>query len=331
MVKVGIVGASGYTGYELLRLLDHHYSVEVAFATSNEYKWMPIDSVYPTLSNYRQPFLSHEEALSQNSVDLVFLALPHGKSAPFVEKFYKKGTRVIDLAGDSRFSNPASFEKWYNIPHPAPSYLPEIVYGIPEIFREKIKDAEIVGNPGCYPTSVIIPLYPVKDAIGDHIIVDAKSGVSGAGKSCTSKTHFVSVNENFFEYSVGHSHRHVGEMEDILGKHVTFSAGLLPVSRGILSTIYVKKIKPVSIYEELRSFYEDAPFVKIFKEATISLKSVAYSNNIYISIFEDGKEGIIISAIDNLIKGAAGQAIQNMNIMFGINETKGLPSGGIEL
>ncbi len=331
MVKIGIVGASGYTGYELLRLLDHHYSVDVIFATSEEYKWMPISSVYPTLNNYKTPFITHEEALGQNSVDIVFLALPHGKSAAYVEKFYKKGIRVIDLAGDSRFNNPLTYEKWYKISHPAPTYLRDVVYGLPEIFGQKIKDARIVGNPGCYPTSVIIPLYPIRDAIDQQVIVDAKSGVSGAGKSCTSKTHFISVNENFFEYSVGRSHRHVGEMEEILGKSITFSAGLLPVSRGILSTIYVRKTKPISIYEELKNFYTDAPFVSVYKEKMISLKSVVYSNNIYISVFEDGSNAIIISVIDNLIKGAAGQAIQNMNLMFGINETKGLPSGGIEL
>ena len=330
MVKVGIVGGSGFTGYELLRLLNSHYSVEIIFVTSDEHAGKPVNSVFPSVNSTKLSYIPHERSFEFKDVDLVFTALPHGKSGTFVQKFFDLGVRVIDLAGDSRFSDPDIFKKWYHMDHPSPQYLSNIVYGIPEIFKDKIKSAPIVANPGCYPTSVIIPLYPVRELI-DDVIVDAKSGVSGAGKTCTEKTHFVNVNENFFEYSVGKSHRHIGEMEVYLGKNVTFSAGLLPITRGILSTIYVKKRTPMDFYEKISNYYKDSPFVRIYREKTISIKSAIYSNNILISIFENGKNAIIISVIDNLIKGAAGQAIQNMNIMFGIDECKGLPNGGIEL
>ncbi len=331
MVKAGIVGASGFTGYELLRLLSLHYSVEILFATSDEHQGKPVSSVFPSLNSRKLTFIPHSQAFSFKDVDIVFTALPHGKSAPYVEKFLESGVRVVDLAGDSRFSDPETFKKWYKMEHPAPSYLSHIVYGIPEIFKNKIKTACVVANPGCYPTSVIIPLYPIRDFIDDEVIVDSKSGVSGAGKSCSDKTHFVNVNENFFEYSTGKTHRHVGEMEEYLQKNVIFTAGLLPITRGILSTIYVKKIGTVNLYKKIATYYKDSPFVKVFQEKTISIKSVVYSNNILISVFEDKERAIIVSVIDNLIKGAAGQAIQNMNLMFGIDEAKGLPTGGIEI
>ena len=331
MVRAGVVGGSGFTGIELLRLLQNHYATDVVFATSDEHRSERIDFLFPSLHEYKFPFIFHVEALNFTDIDIVFLALPHGKSAKFAEKFLNNGVKVIDLSGDSRFKNPQTYEKWYKMQHPAPAYLPKTIYGIPELFSDQIKNAEIVGNPGCYPTSVIIPILPVANLIDKRIIVDAKSGVSGAGKSCNSKTHFISVNENFFEYSVGKVHRHVGEMEEVTGKDITFSAGLLPLSRGILSTIYVTKTRDFSIYDALQEFYSDKPFVKVFSEKQVSLKDVAYSNNIFISVFEDKETAVIISVIDNLIKGAAGQAIQNMNIMFGFNETKGLPLGGIEV
>ncbi len=331
MVKAGVVGASGFTGYELLRLLSGHYSVEIAFATSDEYQGKPVGSVFPSLSHIELNFVSHSRALEFTDVDVVFTALPHGKSAQYVEKFLKSGIRVIDLAGDSRFRSPETFKRWYGIDHPAPFYLHQVVYGIPEIFNKEVKRAHIVANPGCYPTSVIIPLYPIRNFIGPDVVVDSKSGVSGAGKTCSDKTHFVTVNENFFEYSVGRSHRHIGEMEEYLGKEVIFSAGLLPATRGILSTIYVRKGGSVNLYEKILEFYDGAPFVKVFKETTVSLKAALYSNNILISVFEDKNRAVIVSVIDNLIKGAAGQAVQNMNLMFGIDEAKGLPTGGIEI
>ncbi|RLD14509.1 MAG: N-acetyl-gamma-glutamyl-phosphate reductase [Caldiserica bacterium] len=332
-MKIGIFGGSGFVGQELIRILTSHKNVEIAFVTSNEFNGNVVSSVFPNLP-LNIKFISHEEG-KERKVDFCFLALPHTKSAPFANHLYKKGIKFVDLSGDSRFRDKRVFEEWYKVKHQSPGYLKETVYGLPEIFREEIRNASIVGNPGCYPTSVILPLYPlIKNGVvkEDTILVDSKSGVTGAGRKPKETTHFVNVYENFKVYSLGRSHRHVGEMEYILKRKVYFTASLLPIRRGILSTIYFK-LKKIGVMEKiLTEFYGKEKFVKLYPSGSFpQIKDVVYSNRCDIGFLEEEDLGIIVSTIDNLVKGAAGQAIQNMNIMTGFREDEGLTERGISL
>jgi N-acetyl-gamma-glutamyl-phosphate reductase len=284
--------------------------------------------------------LIRSDEVSSSEVDIAFFCLPHALCMEPVQLARKAGTRVVDLSADFRLIDPTVYEEWYHTPHTATDCLAEAVYGLPEIHRERIRGASLIANPGCYPTSVLLGLYPLASRrliAEDAIIVDAKSGVSGAGRKPSLTTHFVEVNEDVRPYSVGHSHRHVPEMEqelaDLLGRptRVTFSPHLIPVNRGIVSTIYVRTtVGAGNLHDLYTDAYAGEPFVRVVPPGDLArLKHVVGTNLCAISVTElaDGR-AIIVSAIDNLLKGASGQAVQNMNLLFGLDETLGLAGAG---
>lgn len=342
MLKVAIVGASGYTGVELIRLLSNHPKVEITAVTSEQSAGKNIASIFSSLTGVFERTL---ESLSIDNVaskaDLIFTALPHQKAMDVVPRFLKAGKCVIDLSADFRIKDTATYGEWYE-EHKAPELLKEAIYGLPELHREEIKDAMLVANPGCYPTSAILALAPLlKNGLIDtsSIVIDSKSGVSGAGRSVTQDTHFPEVNEGFKAYKVA-EHRHTPEIEQELsilaGASITvsFTPHLLPVNRGILSTIYASLISQepgVRSQEELNDlydeFYKDERFVRVYpKDAFPNINNVKGSNfcNIGVKLDKRTNRVVIISAIDNLVKGASGQAVQNMNIMYGFPEDTGL-------
>lgn len=339
MLRIGVFGATGYTGYELIRLLSGHAQADLVFATSRSNAGRRLSDLYPCPCDVS---LTDPESVwvdGLGGVDVVFLCLPHGESMPTVKRVYDAGVRAIDLSADLRLRDAAVYERWYRTQHSAPTLLGEAVYGLPEVYRERISGAALVGNPGCYPTSVLLALHPL--VRGGHlsdsrIIVDSKSGVSGAGRKLSVPYLFCEVSEDFRPYNIGHAHRHISEMEQELAAwgdrdvRVTFSPHLLPVARGIVSTIYVtletgwSVPRLVDLYHEA---YRDEPFVHVLPAGKLaSLAYVVRTNRCAISFAEAGEgDFIVVSAIDNLVKGASGQAIQNMNVMFGLDETMGLP------
>lgn len=338
MIKVGIYGASGYTGQELLRLLLRHPQCEIAAVTSRRYAEIPVSDTYPVFVGLTDlAFINASPEEVAAVADAIFLALPHGVSMDVAPIFLRAGKKVVDLSADFRLHNVAVYEQWYD-KHTAPDFIEESVYGIPELYRDAIASARLVANPGCYPTSVILGLAPLLRAgwLDDtSIIVDAKSGVSGAGREPQVGTLFCEVDEGFKAYKVG-KHRHMPEMEQeisILAGHdvrISFTPHLLPISRGILSTIYATVEKDVTdkdLIDLYREFYDGMKFVRICKAGTFpDISSVRGSNycDIGLTIDRRTKRVIIICTIDNLIKGASGQALQNMNLMFGFSEDTGL-------
>jgi len=338
MLKVGIYGASGYTGQELLRLLIGHKEIEVVALTSRKFKDMPVSDVFPAFEGLvSERFMDASPDDVADISDVVFLALPHGVAMEAVPIFLRAGKKVIDLSADFRLRDAKLYERWYK-KHTAPDMIREAVYGLPELYRDDIKDAKLTANPGCYPTGVILALAPVlKEKCIDNtsIIVDSKSGVSGTGREPQIGSLFCEVNEGFRAYKIGH-HRHTPEMEQELSRlagndiKISFTPHLLPISRGILSTIYATLRKNVSVADLLdiyKEFYKDEKFVRIYKmEMFPNISSVRGSNYCDIGLTVDKRTGrvVIISTIDNLIKGAAGQAIQNMNLMCGLKEDTGL-------
>ncbi len=338
-IKCAIIGASGYAGAELLRLLASHPQADIVLATSNTYEGKSVAATVPHL--YSVPasltFAPHSEALSCGSADVYFLSLPHGKAHDYVTPLLAKA-RVIDLSADYRLTDAAAYEKWYGYTHPQPDTLGQAVFGLTEIYRDRIRHAALLANPGCYPTSVALAMHPLKklaEYISGPIIIDSKSGYSGAGRSLKPHLLFAEGSDEFAAYAVT-GHRHTSEMiQEItaaLGRSipVTFTPHLIPVSRGILSTIYVPVTSPVDV-EQLRAIYHDyyagERFVHIMQGNSIpSVKLVRGTNNCAINVFADSETGLIkiISVIDNLIKGAAGQAVQNMNLMFALPEHLGL-------
>lgn len=334
MIRIGIVGASGYTGIELVRILARHPQARLAFATSDSYVGKNLSDAFPC--PFDIPLIAHDAAPLEK-VDVVFLALPHGASTDHAKRALDAGVRVIDLSADFRLRDPQSYKKWYGLDHHAPDLLVEAVYGLPEIYRLRIPQTKLVANPGCYPTSVILGLLPVVKA-GAHdgtIIVDSKSGVSGAGRKPTLTVHFSEVDENLSPYSIGRVHRHLPEMEQELqaiqpGTHIIFSPHLLPVHRGILSTMYIRLgngwDEPL-LRDLYTQAYHDEPFVRILPAGqTATLAHSVHTNYCTLSIHyvPEMEQTIICSSIDNLVKGASGQAVQNMNLMFGCPEPAGL-------
>lgn len=336
MIKAGIYGASGYTGFETIKILQKHPNVEIVFATSESSAGQSLRDLYPVPWDIAL-IPAADAPLVQ--VDAVFCCLPHGASMPTVIAARQAGVRVIDLSADFRLANPAVYQQWYNIPHEAPDMLAQAVYGIPEINRAQVQTANLLANPGCYPTSVLLALYPLLKAGLLHstapIIADSKSGVSGAGRKPSLKTHFVEVNENFSPYNIGQSHRHVAEMAQTItalggpGHRLIFSPHLTPVSRGMLSTIYVSLAADLPA-EAAHQLYEDTytgePFVWLLPPGQLAtMAHTQFTNRCAVSITPvDARQLILCSSIDNLVKGAAGQAVQNFNVMFGLNETAGL-------
>ena len=336
--RVGIVGATGYTGLELLRLLVQHPEVEVTVLTSQKYAGVPIDQVFPSLTGRLQ--IKCEELtidhISQKT-DFIFTAVPHKTAMETVPLFYQKGKRVVDLSADFRIKDPEVYERWYQ-KHTCVDLLSESVYGLPELHREEIKNAKIVGNPGCYPTGALIGLIPLikRGMISyEHIVIDSKSGVSGSGRDVVLGSLFCEVNEGVKAYKI-FDHRHLPEIEQELSQlaqkkiMVTFVPHLIPMDRGILTTIYVnlnKKIKTEDALSIFQEYYRGEPFIRIYPKGKIpNTKDVRGSNycDIGVIVNESDSRAVIVTAIDNLVKGASGEAVQNMNIMLGYPETMGL-------
>lgn len=332
MARVGIYGATGYTGFELIKILARHPGVEIAFATARSAAGQRLYEVFPTMLDL--PLVSVEQA-DLTSVDLVFTCLPHGapELIPLVRQALERGIRVIDFSDTFRLRDPADYRRRRGHEHPAPDLLALAVYGLPELYREQIRAAQLVANTGCYPLTAILPLWPLVRAglIADQtVIVDSKSGVSGAGRSLSLRTHFGETHETFSAYNVGRSHRHLGEMEQETGLHIIFAPHLLPVYRGILSTIYVT-LHPHTSLSETRAAYAifaDEPFIKLLPEGRLpELRHVQQTMYLAIGlqpVEPDVGRYIIVAAVDNLLKGASGQAVQSMNLMLGFPETMGL-------
>jgi N-acetyl-gamma-glutamyl-phosphate reductase len=334
--RIGIVGATGFTGSELVRLLLHHPEVELSVITSESRAGERFSEVHPFFYGIADHELVRAKEIDQYELDLVFLALPHGVSMDFVREFEEKPFKIIDLSGDFRLDSPQVYEEWYNKTHSYPKGFEQAVYGIPELFKDAIKQASLVANPGCYPTSALLGLAPLlaQNWIEPgHIIVDSKSGVTGAGVKAKPVNHFSNVNDNFKAYGLK-NHRHTIEIEGVSNRlskqsaKVQFTPHLLPVDRGILSTIYLQPREEVHEQQILNLFadyYEDAPFIRL-KQSPPSIKEVRGTNycDIYPTYDERTQGIIVVSVIDNLMKGAAGQAVQNMNLLFGWPETSGL-------
>lgn len=338
MLKVAVVGASGYTGVELLRILHGHPEVAVTCVTSERSAGKTVAEIFPSVRDRYTQVLEHLEPVRvSEKADFIFTALPHQAAMEVVPTFLKLGKKVVDLSADYRFRDPSVYEKWYE-PHMNPDVLGKSVYGLPEIRRGEIAGADLVGNPGCYPTSVILGLAPLlRNGIIDPstIIADSKSAVSGAGRGAKVDTLFCEVNEGFKAYGVA-AHRHTPEIEQELsllageGVTISFTPHLVPMDRGILSTIYAGLSVDSSTSELLalyRDFYKNEGFVRILPEGAYpSTLYVRGSNFCDIGLTIDRRTGrvIVISTIDNLVKGASGQAVQNMNIMNGFPENLGL-------
>lgn len=334
MIRVGVYGASGYTGLELIRILRRHPAVTLAFATSESSAGARLSDIFPV--PYEVPLVPEAEA-DPGSVEAVFLCLPHGASMTVAAAARAAGTRVIDLSADFRLRDAATYTQWYGLNHTAPQLLAEAVYGLPEVYREQICRARLVANPGCYPTSVLLALYPLLRAgllAEGPIIADSKSGVSGAGRKPTLKSHFVEANENLSPYSIGRAHRHVAEMAQELqrwggeGEQLIFAPHLTPVNRGILSTVYVPVTSTslVTLHNIYKATYAGEPFVWLLPTGQLaSMAHVVHTNRCALSLTLAGPGQLIVcSAIDNLVKGAAGQAVQNFNLMSGLDEGLGL-------
>ena len=338
-MKVGIVGASGYTGLELVRILQGHPQVKLELLTSESYVGKKLNEIYPSLGlNFNMELEEFHCDKAIDRCDILFLALPHGYSSEIARRCYDNKKLIIDLGADFRLKQLDNYTNWYKTEHKAPHLLKEAVYGLPELYSEQIKGARIIANPGCYPTSAILGLAPLfTNGIIAHkgLIIDSKSGVSGAGRKANSITHFNSVSDNINPYGVG-EHRHTPEMEQelsfVAGDQVTitFTPQLVPINRGILSTCYAtltKEISEADIRQIYDDFYNDKPFVGILPEGTWPhTKWVAGSNKCLLNLKVDMRNNriVVASVIDNLIKGASGQAVQNMNIALGLEETTAL-------
>jgi N-acetyl-gamma-glutamyl-phosphate reductase len=336
--RVGIIGATGYTGVELLRLLLLHPEVEVTALTSQKYAGVAIDQAFPSLMKHLQ-LKCEELSVDQISkkTDFIFTAVPHKTAMETVPLFYQRGKRVVDLSADFRFKDAGIYERWYQ-KHTSADLLQESIYGLPELHREKIRNAKIVGNPGCYPTGALIGLIPLmKNGVisYENIVIDAKSGVSGAGRDVVLGSLFCEVNEGVKAYNI-FKHRHLPEIEQELSEVVkkkvvvTFVPHLVPMDRGILTTIYVKVNKKMNAEDVVKVFqehYQTEPFIRIYPKGSLpNTKDVRGSNycDIGVNVNESDSRAVIVTAIDNLVKGASGEAVQNMNIMLGYPETMGL-------
>ncbi|MEK6565296.1 MAG: N-acetyl-gamma-glutamyl-phosphate reductase [Bacteroidota bacterium] len=337
MTKASIIGASGYSGLELLKILSRHPHVTLEKLFANTSAGKQVDEVFPVLKTRVSAAFERYSAEAACTSDVVFIALPSGEAMNIVPELLNRGKKVIDLGGDFRLRDASQYEQFYKHPHQAATLLSKSVYGLPEWNREQIKTATLVANPGCYPTSAILPLAPLlKEGIVESkgITISSLSGVSGAGRSSSTDLSFTEVNESVKAYKVG-VHQHIPEMkqslETISSREVsfTFVPHLLPITRGLYASIYAPLAKPVdaeTILQTYRRYYAQEPFVRFSSTSIPEIKNVTNTNFIDIGfrVYPENNQLIILSAIDNLIKGAAGQAVQNMNIMFGFDETEGL-------
>jgi N-acetyl-gamma-glutamyl-phosphate reductase len=335
-IKAGIIGATGYAGVELVRLLSGHPHVELAAISSVSFSGEELSKIYPNLRCSVDMTLDEGPQEMMNRCDVIFASLLHGLSQELAKDCVDRNIVFIDLGADFRLENEDDYKTWYGGSFLSEELHKQAVYGLCELFREEIKGARLIANPGCYPTSVALAMYPALKAgliDTENIIIDSKSGVTGAGRSLTQNTHFPECNESFSAYKAG-GHRHTPEIEQTLSKlagkpvKVTFTPHLLPVNRGILSTIYCScKAEPDELRRCYQQAYKSEPFVVLLEDGEYAnIRNVRLSNNCHVSLHFDERTGrlIICSAIDNMVKGAAGQAVQNMNIVFGLEETTGL-------
>lgn len=343
MYKVGIIG-DGYTAAELLRIIAGHDEIEAVAVSSADNIGRQIADIYPHLRPFTQLRCEPTDlAYLQDKCEAIFLALPHGLSVPMVKELTDAGVKCVDLGADFRLKDKNIYEKYYETMHEAPEMLAQAVYGLPELYRDEIKKAGIVANPGCFPTSAILPLAPLLEAgvvEKRGIVVDSKSGVTGAGKGLKASSHFCEVNEGFKAYGVG-NHRHSPEIAQELNRaagdtvQMIFTPHLVPMNRGILSTCYCQLkpgIRAGQVREVLEDKYHNEYFVDILPEGVYPHTKWVYGSNfVQIGVYADEESGqvILVSALDNLCKGASGQAVQNLNIMLGIDEGKGLRVGGV--
>ena len=331
MTEVAILGASGYVGAELLRLCSGHPQLRPARLFGDSQAGQTLAAVHPHLAPaYPDLIVERFEPAALDGIGLVFAALPHGHSQKLASEILGRGVKFVDLGADFRLDEAEAYARWYGEEHQAPELLDRFVYGIPELHREAIKSADAVAAAGCYPTSAILALKPLLELVeADSLIVDAASGVSGAGKGLKDETHFNSVDENFTAYGLL-NHRHTAEMEMALGGRLLFTPHLAPMNRGILATCYAKAKGPCDPLAALRDAYADEPFVFV-SERPPSTKWTLGSNSVHITARYDERTGrvLAIAALDNLVKGAAGQMIQCANLMLGFEETQGLPRVGV--
>ncbi|HBY96338.1 MAG: N-acetyl-gamma-glutamyl-phosphate reductase [Ardenticatenaceae bacterium] len=337
MIRAGVLGATGYTGFETIKILARHPAIELAFATARSDAGKHLGDLFATPLDL---LLRPVEEVDLGAADLLFLCLPHGAAQEYAAAGLEAGCRVVDLSADFRLHDPADFQRWYKEEHRRPALLAEAVYGLTEWRRAEVRRARLVANPGCYPTSILLALAPLLQAglLGDGpIIADSKSGVSGAGRAAKVGSLFAEVSENFKPYNIGHGHRHIAEIEQEMSRlsrgatrRLIFSPHLLPVIRGILSTVYVplpdgwNEAQLWALYAEA---YADEPFIWLLPAGqTASLAHTVNTNRCAISLHPvpELNQLIIVSSLDNLVKGAAGQAVQNCNVMFGLEETLGL-------
>ncbi len=339
-LNVAIIGASGYTGAELIRILLNHKKVEISALVANSNAGQKIEQLYPHLVHYNLPDLKKIEEIDFSKIDVAFGCLPHTTSQETFKKLLadpnNSNLKVIDLSADFRLENPDDYQKWYDHEHIAKNLQPQAIYGLSEIHRGKIKKSNLIACPGCYPTSALLPLIPLLEnnlILKEDIIIDSKSGVTGAGRSVKQANLFSEINESVKAYSVG-KHRHMGEIEQELSKacgaaiEIDFTPHLLPINRGIISTIYAKinpKFSVADIQNCLETKYADEYFVNVISGEP-NIKDVVGTNFCVMSAKAAHTKGkvIIVSVIDNLCKGASGQAVQNMNIVFGFDEKEGL-------
>lgn len=338
MLKVAVVGASGYTGVELIRILVGHPEIEICCVTSRQHEGLPINQVFPSLSGFCELVCEPLDVTAiAKRADLIFTALPHKSAMEVVPGFFDAGCKVVDLSADYRLKDQAVYEQWYQ-KHSSPELFAEAVYGLPELYRDQLQSTRLVANPGCYPTSVILGLAPLleKQLIDPKsLIVDSKSGVSGAGRGVKLGSLYCEANEGFKAYGIA-SHRHTPEIEQELTGlangtiRLSFTPHLLPVNRGILSTCYADLLEDKSSIELIEMFqqrYADEPFVRVMPGGDLpNIAFVRGTNFCDIGLVSDQHTGrvIVVTAIDNLVKGAAGQAVQNMNIICGFQESLGL-------
>ncbi len=339
--KIGVLGASGYTGAELVRLLLRHPHAEIVLLTADRRAGKPMSDVFPQFAPFPLPVLSSIEEADWTSLglDLAFCALPHGTTQKVIKDLLARApaTKVVDLSADFRLADPEAYARWYGHEHFAPELQKEAVYGLTEIYRSEVKAARLVANPGCYTTCAelaLIPLLKAKAVDPDEIVIDAKSGMTGAGRAAKEEMLFSEVTEGIHAYGVGR-HRHMAELDQEFSKAagrevvVTFTPHLVPMNRGILSTIYVRDVKasPQDLHAILLKSYANEPFVHVLPFGPVpQTRHVRGSNMTFIGVAADRIPGraIVGSALDNLIKGASGQAVQNMNVMLGYPEATGL-------
>lgn len=345
MIKAGVLGATGYAGSELVRILLSHKDVEITLLVSHSYAGQKMSDIYPSMNGVCDIVLSELDAdEAAKKCDVVFTALPHGASKDVIPSLYEKGLTVIDLSGDYRYNDKEVYKAWYGQEHTSPELLKASVYGLPELHREEIKKTRLIGNPGCYTTCSILGIAPLvknKAVSLKNIIIDAKSGVTGAGRGVSIDYHFCECTENMKAYKIA-THRHTSEIEQELsllaGEDIilSFTPHLVPLKRGILATIYANlngEFSKEDLIKMYKDFYENEYFVRIYEKGLPETNHVAGSNFVDIGLEIDKRLNrvVISSAIDNIYKGAAGQAVQNMNIIFGLDEKEAIKNAGFYL